>query len=285
MIATFAWGIDSGVIACVVAAAVVAGVVEPQSGLIFAATVALPAWALAAFATLKDIRLRGRAQPATTPQRASLGAIVMTAAGLGMAISAGSLIALILVYGGYDKGVAAFADLLQPTVQDAMGGPLSLPEDLTPEDVARLVVKYAPAAISASTTLMFLINLYAAGRCAQLSQRLTRPWLDLPTSLTLPAPLIAVALIAVAAWFGAPEPASQFAAVFVGALGVIYVVQGLATLHALSRRAPGRPALIAALYLACLVAPRWILPAIAVIGMIESLAALRARAAIRPFRT
>ena len=49
-----------------------------------------------------------------------------------------------------------------------MGGPLALPEDLTPEDVARLVVKYAPSAISASTTLMFAVNLYAAARSAQI---------------------------------------------------------------------------------------------------------------------
>ena len=66
-------------------------------------------------------------------------------------------------------------------------------------------------------------------------------------------------------------------------LGVVYVLQGLAVLHALSRRVRARPALIAALYLACMVAPKWVLPAVAAIGLIESVAALRARAAAPKF--
>ena len=90
--------------------------------------------------------------------------------------------------------------------------------------------------------------------------------------------------LALATWLVAPSPASQFAAVFVGGFGVVYVLQGLAVLHALSRRAQGRPVLIAALYLACSVAPLWVFPAIAIIGLVESFAALRTRAAARPFR-
>jgi len=144
-------------------------------------------------------------------------------------------------------------------------------------------VKFSPPAIAASTTLMFAANLYAAARSAQLSQRLIRAWPDVPTSLVLSPALGAILALALGIWLAAPEPACQFASVFAGALGVAYVLQGLAVLHALSRRAPARAALIAALYLACLVAPKWVLPAVATIGLIESVVSLRARAASPKF--
>jgi hypothetical protein len=93
-----------------------------------------------------------------------------------------------------------------------------------------------------------------------------------------------LAIAALAVWFAAPEPISQFGSVLVGSLGVVYLLQGLATLHALSRRAPGRPFLIIALYLACIIGHQFVLPVVAAIGLVESVAALRARAAPRPLR-
>jgi hypothetical protein len=286
MIVCLGWGFDAGLIALGVSCAAVAGAIEPFSGLLFALTVALPAWALAAFTNLKALPHFGRkAADSAPPARASLGAIVALAATLGALVSVGALVSMIVVYGGYQKGVEAFGAMLQPTIQEALGGAANLPQDFSIDEIVRLVVKYSPAAIASSTTLMLLFNLYAAARSAQLSQKLNRPWPDVPTSLALPLALGVLAVAAVGVWLAAPEPASQFAVIFVGALGVVYVLQGLATLHALSRRLPARPALLIAMYLACLVAPRWVLPAVAVVGVVESAASLRARAAARPLHT
>jgi len=283
MIVCIGWGFDAGLIALGVSCAVVAGAIEPFSGLLFALTVALPAWALAAFANITALPIFNRkTEPAAPPMRASLGAIVTLAATFGALVSVGALISMIVVYGGYEKGVEAFGAMLQPTIQEALGGAANLPRDFSVDEIVRLVVKYSPAAIASSTTLMLLINLYAAARSAQLSQKLNRPWPDVPTSLSLPLALGVIAVVAVGVWLAAPEPASQFAVIFVGAFGIVYVLQGLATLHALSRRLPARPALLIAMYLACLVAPRWVLPVVAVVGLIESAASLRARAAARP---
>ena len=284
MIATLGWGIDVGAIAMGVASALVAGAVAPVFGLLIALTVALPGWALASFANLRDLRFVRRPNNPEPPVRASVGALVVAAAAIGIAISVGALVWLIINYAGYEKGAAAFAEMLRPRLEDWSSGAARLPEDLTLDDVSEFVVKYFPALFSASTTLMFIVNLYAAARSAQTSLRLNRPWPDVPTSLVVPPAVVGVALAALATWLVAPAPASQFAAVFVGAFGVVYVLQGLAVLHALSRRAQGRPVLIAALYLACFVAPLWVFPAIAIIGLIESFAALRTRAAARPFR-
>jgi hypothetical protein len=294
MIATLGWGVDAGLVALCAACAVVAGAIEPFSGMLFGLTVALPAWGLAAFATLHGTpwRLDSYRRPlvASAPLRPSaapsagpgVGTLVVVAAGIGIAIGAGALVAMIVVYGGYQKGVETVATFLRPAIEEALG-PSNLPDGFTLDDILRLVVKFSPPAIACSTTLMFAVNLYAAARSAQLSQRLTRSWPDVPTSLVLPPALGAILIVALGTWLAAPEPTSQFAALFVGGLGVVYVLQGLAVLHALSRRVRGRPALIAALYVACLVAPKWVLPAVATIGLIESVASLRARAAAPKF--
>jgi hypothetical protein len=161
---------------------------------------------------------------------------------------------------------------------------VTLPNDITLESAVKLVAQFAPVAVAASTTLMYLFNLYLAARSAQLSQRLARPWVDVPTGLTLPVALAAPALIALAASFLAPAPASQFGLVVVAASAVLYLAQGLAVLHALSRRAPARPGLLVALYAACAIAPHWVLPIVALIGLVESFVSLRARAAQTPYR-
>jgi hypothetical protein len=294
MIATLGWGVDAGLVALCAACAVVAGAIEPFSGMLFGLTVALPAWGLAAFATLHgspwsldsfrrppvaSAPLRPSAAPSAGP---GVGTLVVVAAGIGIAIGAGALVAMIVVYGGYQKGVETVATFLRPAIEEALG-PSNLPDGFSLDDILRLVVKFSPPAIACSTTLMFAVNLYAAARSAQLSQRLTRSWPDVPSSLVLPPALGAILIVALGTWLAAPEPTSQFAALFVGGLGVVYVLQGLAVLHALSRRVRGRPALIAALYVACLVAPKWVLPAVATIGLIESVASLRARAAAPKF--
>ena len=283
MIATLVWGADVGLIAMTVACAIVAGGVDPSAAIEFGLTIALPSWALASIARLKDLRLRRHLDPATA-LRADPGALVLIAAGFGALVSLGALVAMIVTFGGYGKGVAAFAEKVQPALEEALTEASSLPDGVSLADVARMVVKYAPAAIAFSSALMYMLNLYAAARTAQVSQRLDRVWPDIPNRLHVPIAVAAPALLAAAVWFLAPEPFSPFASIFVAAFGLVYVLQGLAALHALSRKLPARPALIAALYLACLIAPRWVLPAIAAIGFIESFARLRARAAsARPF--
>jgi hypothetical protein len=293
MIATLGWGLDAGLVALGVACAIVAGGIEPASGVIFGLIIALPAFGLSAFAGLRGSPLRldsfrrppvvASSRPSAAPSPGpNVGAIMMVTAGLGVAIGVAGLVAMIVVYGGYHKGVEAVANFLRPAIEEALG-PSNLPDGFTPDDILRLVVKFSPAAIASSATLMFAANLYAAARSTQLSQRLPRAWPDIPTSLVLPPALGAIFVAALAAWLTMPEPISQFAAVFAGGLGVAYILQGLAVLHALSRRVRARPALIAALYLACIVAPKWVLPAVAAIGLIESVAALRARAAAPKF--
>jgi len=284
MISALGWGLDANAIASIVAGAVVAGFIDPGSGFIFWLTVALPAALLSGLAATNSLNPFDRANPPSRPYRADLGTLTMIAAGLGAAVSAGALSAMIYVNGGFAKAVAAFREMLQPTLQEAMGGDIGLPQGLGSEEVARLIVRYAPAAIAASTALMLLLNLYAAARIAQFSQRLNRPWLEIPTGLKLPAPLTLAAVAAAAGWMFLPDPYNPFAAAIAAPLALIFGFQGFAVLHALSRRAPGRMALIFALYFAFFLAPRWVGSALAFIGLAESVLSLRTRQAAHPLQ-
>lgn len=284
MIVALGWGLDAGAVACGLAAVVVAIVVDPVSGLIFFLTVALPGGALATAAIATRWRPLDRSPPPAAPKRLSLGALAMGAAALGAVVSAGALATMIVMYGGYDQAVGAFRDILAPTISEAIGDSAGLAAELGAEDVARLIIRYAPAAIAASTALMLIINLYVAARVALVSQRLARPWADIPSQYKLPMPAAIVALIAAAGWLALPEPFNPFVAAVAAPLALIFTCQGLAVLHALSRRTVGRMALLFALYFACIVAPRWVGLALAVIGLIESFLSLRARQAPKPFR-
>ena len=282
MIAALGWGLQADLIAVVISGSVVAGVLDPVSGLIYAVTVALPSGLLAGLAVLDRANPFDPASPPARPFRAGAGALAAVAAGLGFAVSAGAIGVMIILNGGYDKAIVAFRQLLQPTLDDAMGSPVGLPEGLSVEDVGQLIIKFAPAAIAASTALMLLINLYVAGRTTQLSDRLSRGWLDLPSTFKLPAWLGLLTLAADVAWYLSPEPFNPFAAALGAPLSLIFLAQGLAALHALSRRAPGRWAVMVALYLAVFLAPRWVGPALVAFGLAESALKLRMRNAARP---
>jgi hypothetical protein len=282
MISALGWGLDANAIATIVAASVVAGVIDPGAGLIFGLTVALPAALLSGLAATNSLNPFDRANPPVKPFRAGAGLLAMVAAGLGALVSTVALAVMIVVNGGFAKAIASFRAMLEPNLHEAIGDGAGLPENLGAEEIARLIIRYAPAAIAATTTVMLLLNLYAAARVTQLSQRLNKPWADIPTTYKLPAPLTIVAIAATAAWVFAPEPYSPFAAAISAPLALIFAFQGLAVLHSLSRRAPGRLALIIALYFAFFLAPRWVGSALALIGLAESFVNLRARQAPRP---
>jgi len=278
MISTLGWGFLSGSISGGLASACVALAVDPVSGLLFGLTVALPSWALSSFCIVRGVRppWRKSAAPADwTP----VGAIVTFAVAIAAIVGLGGLVALIVVYGGYEKGLQAFADALAPAIEQAAGAGAMLPEGESLDDFALSIVRLSPAAIAGSTLLMLCVNLYAAARSTQLSHRLRRPWPDLPSALLLPIWVAALGVASLALAFALPSPANEFAWVVAGPLAAAFVLQGLAVLHALSRGLPLRPWLLAALYFCCIIRSNWTLPAIAFIGLVESFATLRARAA------
>ena len=278
MIATMGWGLDAGAIAAAASVAGLTLIAEPLSGLLYAASVAIPAWVLAAFAVTPFSRYLA-ARSASAPPHASVGSIVMLAAAIGMLGAAAVLTTIIVVYHGYGEGAKQAATALAALASDAFGDG---EEGAAAQAFAETLVRFGPAAIAASTLLMLSVNLYAAARSTALSHRLQRPWPDLPTSLSLPWPLGVLMIGCAACAYALPAPASQYFSILVGGLGGAFVLQGLAVAHALSHGLKLRLVMLVALYACCLLRAKFTLPVLAALGLVDAFAKLRARAAFVP---
>jgi Predicted membrane protein (DUF2232) len=277
MIATLGWGLDAGAVAAAVSVVALGILSEPLSGLLFAASVAAPAWLLAAFAVTPVGRYFARrwSNSQTYP---SVGAIATFACAIGILGAAAVLTTLIIVYKGYGEAAKQVSAALAAVAGEALEGVPGAPA----KEIGEGLVRIGPAAIAASTLLMLCVNLYAGARSTQLSHRLVRPWPDLPTSLHLHW-MLGVALIACAAGaYALPAPASQYFSTGAGGLGGAFVLQGLAVAHALSRGLKLRLVMLVALYACCVLRAKYTLPALAALGLIDAFASLRARAAFLP---
>jgi Predicted membrane protein (DUF2232) len=276
MIATLGWGLDGGAIAAAIAIAVLAVVAEPLSALVFAGSVAVPAWALAAFSVSPLARYFKRLKP-DAPVHAPLGAIISLAALLGMLGSLAVLTTVIVIYGGYSEAAKHVAETITTLAGDAFEG---APGNLTAREFADALVRYGPPAIAASTLMMLCVNLYAAARSTQLSRNLPRPWPDIPSSLALPWPVGVAFLACLAGVYALPSPTAQYFSIGVGGCGAALALQGLAVAHALSRGLKMRPLMLIALYACCVLRAKYTLPILAALGIIDGFLKLRSRAAL-----
>ncbi len=277
MIATLGWGWDAG-LAALFAACGFAAAASPVYALVYGLLIAAPAWCLAAFVGAPAFYARRSAEPEAPRRYPGPGAVSVLAAAMFIVAGAVQLSMMWFGQGGYNGAVAALSAEIRDAL-DAAGAARALPPDLSANDLAQAIVQFAPATLATGATLMHLANLYLAARSVQLSQRLSRPWRDIPTGFILPRWLAAPAVVALALALSAPSPASDYGLIGATALGALYAMQGLAALHALSRRAAARPFMLAALYFAFAVAAQWIAPALALLGLAESFADLRGRAA------
>jgi hypothetical protein len=283
MIATLGWGVDAG-LAALFAACGLSAAVAPAYALVYGLIVAAPAWGLAAFAGAPAFYARKPAEDPAAPRRyPGPGAVAVLAAALFIAAGAIQLSLMWFGKGGYGGAVAALSAEIRAAIA-ASGAERALPPDLSADELAQAVVAFAPTALSTGAAIMQLGNLYLAARSVQLSHRLKRPWRDIPSGFVLPRWLSLPAAAALAVALAAPSPADEYGLVVSTSLGALYAMQGLATLHALSRRAAARPFMLGALYFACAVAAQWVMPALALLGLAESFADLRGRAA-RSLRT
>ena len=274
MIATLGWGYLPGLAGVFVSGAVM-GAAFADFAVVYLLIVAAPAWLLSAFAMAPAFYARRADTPRPSP---GPGAIALTAAGLFIALGAAQLTLMQFSSGGYAGAVSALAEQIRAAL-DESGAMRALPTDMNEEDVAEALVQIAPVALAVGGTLMQLVNLYLAARSVQLSGRLGRAWRDIPTGFRLPRGLSLPTLAALAAALFAPSPYDGYGLIAICAFGALYALSALAALHALSRFSPARPFLLGALYFACAAASQWVLPALALLGLAESFADLRGRAA------
>jgi hypothetical protein len=183
-------------------------------------------------------------------------------------------------YGGYDAALNATAAQLQPLIADTLAS-RQLPKNVDAADVPRLVLEFMPIVATSLIVFVFAANLWLAGRVAELSNKLLHPWPDIPRDLRVPrfAAGLFVVCFALAFLHGFP---GMIAGVAAAALGAIFVLQGLAVLHDLSRGMRFRALLLFGLYLAVALLLPWPLVVFALIGLAEAAFGLRDRKALSP---
>ena len=279
MIVALGWGLDMGAVAAASACVVAFGLIDSPSAATFAATTALPAWILSFLSLLPRERIVSRGSVAGGDFWFPVGKIVVAAALIGAILSSVSVALLTLKHGGYQQGVDAIVAQETPDFKDMFGTVVTLPPGMTFEDLVSISVRMSPAIFAVWTLLMLCANLYAAARAVQLSQRLKRPWPNLPEALVLPQALGAVLIVCAGLSLTLRGAPAHLAWAGFGVLACCYVMQGLAVVHALTRKLPARAPIMVAIYLGCMFLTPVSLPMLMLIGLAESLLSLRARRA------
>lgn len=309
MIATLGFGHATGLGAAIAAAVTITALITAATtaafslntlltaglaGLIFALSLTLPSWWLARLAgagrSQVIIPWLTRFMPLSSGKAAAeskteisarprypFGDILMSVVAIAFGVVTAITLAVVFQQDSYEAGLAKAVAKVEPLISEMLGA-RELPKNLDLAALSRLVVETMPATASGMMALMLTANLWLGGRVVQLSHRLPYPWPDIPHDLRVPrfAALVFIACLGLTFLHGL---GGMIASIAAAALGVTFVLQGLAVVHDLSRGMKFRTSLLCGLYLALGLLMPWPLIIFAVIGLIESGFSLRDRKA------
>ncbi|HTJ02156.1 MAG TPA: DUF2232 domain-containing protein [Methylovirgula sp.] len=253
------------------------------NGLIFAVALSLPVWGLAWLATTGRSQvflpwLRGlvhAAEPESEPverpvaqARYPFGDILLSIAAIAVFIVSIVLVIWVVRNGGYAKALASAAAHVEPMIVEMIGA-RDLPKTLDLMTLAKIVIKIMPAVGACLITFALAANLWLAGRVVELSHRLPYPWPDIPHDLRVPR-LLALVFAACCGLAFIDNLAGGIARTAAASLGILFVLQGLAVVHDLTRGMRFRTSLLCGLYLAIGFLMPWPFVIFAVIGLIDA---------------
>jgi hypothetical protein len=264
MIATLSFGLGAGGIAALVAGAVLAILGSPVLALVVCGVLLLPSWLICIVATRVD-------ETGDEDRRTSrvLVACVVFAALIALAAVA----AMIMTHGGFAKARAAVIAGTVPLLKTVVAGE-RLPDGLSVDELAHVVVGIMPAIVAASALVMLLLNVYIAGRVALISDRLPKGWPPIADTIGLP-PVFAVLFAAACGLVFLSNLPGMVASIAASALGMGFAMQGLAVLHVLSRGSGMRGGILFALYALIVFVPAWPFVLLALVGLADTAFHLR----------
>ena len=270
-LAGLALGWRTAAAAGTIATLLIAAVSNPTTGLIFAASLVVPAVLLIYLALLH----RPALAPAGTTEAVEWyppGRLVIAAALVAAILSTASMFML----GGTRDALRA---KVAPAVETMVKGLLAEipdPGALAESDIPQLTeyaVTLLPAAAAILPLAALLFNLWLAGRITRASGQLARPWPDLAAIEFPRGSALALAGTTFAATAdGMPGLA---ATALSGTLFVAYVLLGLAVIHFVTRGAAWRPFALWVLYAALLLVSGGVTLIVAIVGVIDGAWPLR----------
>lgn len=271
-IVSLGWPHWSGLVATLAGTLALAFGFSTSLGIVFLIGVGLPAWWLSYLTLLASADENG------APSWYPLGRLVLWAAAIGTVLTA---VSLPLFTGSLDYQPAFRASLdavLRAQLDTPEGAAIALPNGGDPDRFLDFIALLLPPMAALSTMLAALFNLWAGARIVRRSGRLPRPWPDIAAGMAFPrgtAALLGIALLA-SLLPGLPGLFAELATVTVTAG---FTLLGFAVLHVVTRGVAARPFILAAAYLLILL-QAWLI-FMAVLGLCEQLAGVRARIAAR----
>lgn len=183
------------------------------------------------------------------------------------------------LYGGFDIAIERLIAEIVPFVEQLVGSKMQLPAGFDVRDLAHVMVLAAAPVVAGSSLVMLMLNLWLAGRVAQFSGQLPRPWPDIAWELRLPRVYLLVfgAAAAIGPYLGGLP--GLIVIIVAVTLGVAFALIGLAVAHYLSRGSSFRIPLLTAIYLGLVFPVTWIffLLALVVVGILDAAFSFRDR--------
>ena len=197
-------------------------------------------------------------------------------------IAAATAVALVGVveatFGSYEAAVQSLSGRLAPLLRRPFGEGGNMPGGLSAENFAALVILAMPPVMAAWGVITFSVNLWLAGRVVLISERLPRPWADVPANLRLPR--LGVGVLALALFFCLlPGLGRIIAASVAAAIGTAFALQGLAAIHAMTRGAQARAPVLGGIYALIFALMPWPLILAALVGVADAISPFRGRRA------
>lgn len=270
MVSALAWGPLAAAIGGIAAASVLGAIFGLPYCIAFAMMVALPGWWLGHLALLGR-PIAGAAGDDAPQQPPALewypvGRILLWIAAFAVITTTAALLTL-----GSD------ADTVTGALRRGLLRVLSTGDGLPSGEIERLVdmlVILAPLAATILATVTLTLSLWLAGKIAQTSGRLNRPWPDFHTT-ALPAMTLVALLVAIAVSFVGGMVA-LLAQIVTAALVIAYALVGFAVLHTLTLSLTNRGFWLSGIY-AVVVMFGWPIIAIFALGIADAVFGLRQR--------
>lgn len=275
ILAALGWTHLAGLIAALIASAGLAVVTSGSVALAFVLSIGLPAWWIGYLALLGR---PSRSNPAEI-EWYPIGRIVVWTA-----ILASLVVLVTMLRYGFDAASmeAGLRRELERGLRFLAGvpanSPLQIPNIRDPERLLDVLVPIIPPLKATALTATSLLNLWLAALIVRLSGRLKRPWPQI-AQMSFPPFAASVLALAVAGTF-LPDLIGLASGVFAASLLLAYALLGFAVVHVLTARFAGRGFMLSGLYFSVGLFG-WPIVLMALLGLLETMAALRARSAAR----
>jgi hypothetical protein len=271
MIAAIGWTHYAAIVAALFASAGLALLLGGTVGAAFLIGIGLPAWWIGYLALL--------ARPAPGADPASIEWYPVGRIVVWTAISAAAVVLVSMLRHGFDAAsIQAGLRRESERLLRILAALLGLPSVKDPGRLLDVLVPIVPPIKAIGLTMTTLLNFWLAGLIVRVSGRLKRPWPAI-AQMTFPPFAPTVMAIAVAGTF-LPDLIGLASGVFTASLLLAYALLGFAVMHAITIGVGGRHFMLAGLYLTVGLFG-WPIVLMALVGLIETMLALRARHAAR----